>query len=311
MQQSSARRPGTYVLPTPIDAKVPISSRTSTSGPHARSSNPSGLAYNLSHSSPLEQKKEDKDYGDGHLFELSALQVQSILKESNSNNASAGLPPPLAEGLALPQLDVFNASDAKNIKRPAFSGPITSKPSSTKPFSSSSGPITSTELPQLVSGLLSHAPVPQHKTSPRVSPSASPPLVSSPRISELHELPRPPSGFAAKPAAKSHGLVGHSAPLTFRNQEPTTTNKTPPVPSNAATPLPIPRLIVPRSFSIPSSSQRATALHVSKLLESPKVAEKVEDVASSPPLTPISLANAKPVSAVSDVASQSGQVRGD
>ncbi|KAM2975517.1 hypothetical protein FF1_001674 [Malus domestica] len=78
--------------------------------------------------------------------------------------------------------------------------------------------------------------------------------------------------------------------------------------SNAASPLPIPPLIVPRSFSIPSSSQRAMALHVARHLESPQVPGKAEEVAS-PPLTPISLSNLKPVSNVSEVASQSSPIR--
>ncbi|KAK1569235.1 hypothetical protein Q3G72_034200 [Acer saccharum] len=301
--QPSPRKSHTYVLPTPIDLKVPVSSRPSVS--HAGSTNPSGHNHSLSHSLPLEQKKQSKDSGDGHLSELSARKTQSVLKESNINSTSANLPPPLAEGFSLPHLDKFIASDAKKVKRQSFSGPLTSKPLSTKHVISSSGPIIPTELPQLVSGLFSHAPAPQLSTSPRVSPSASPPLVSSPRISELHELPRPPGGLPTKPA-KSYGLVGHSAPLMFRNQEPTAASKIPSLASNTAAPLPTPPLIVPRSFSIPSSSQRAIALHVSKPLESPKMVEKGEDV-SSPPLTPISLSNIKPVSVDPEVGSQSGQ----
>ncbi|XP_031271466.1 uncharacterized protein At2g33490-like [Pistacia vera] len=309
IQQSSIRKSGTYVLPTPIDAKVPIASRPSTSIPFARPTNSSGRTHNPSHSSPLEQKKQDKDYGDGHMSDLSVFKRQSVLKESNINTTSTKLPPPLAEGFSLPQLDAFTSSDTKNNKVKAFSGPMTNKSSSKKPVLSSSGPITSTEPNQQVSVVLFPSPVAQPSTSPRRSPSASPPLVSSPRLSELHELPRPPSGLAGKPA-KSHGLVGHSAPLMSRNQEHTATNKIPSVISSAASPLPIPPLIVPRSFSIPSSGQRAMALHVSKLLESPKVGEKGEEV-SSPPLTPISLVNIKPVSGVSEVAPHSGRIRGD
>ncbi|KAL5793454.1 hypothetical protein ACOSP7_002048 [Xanthoceras sorbifolium] len=300
--QQSPRKSHTYVLPTPIDSKVPFSSRPSVS--HAGPTNPSGRNRNLSHSLPLEQKKQDKDSGDGHLSELSVRKAQSVLKESNSNSTSSQLPPPLAEGFSLPQLDKFNASDTKKFKRQSFSGPLTSKPLSTKQVLSSSGPINPTELPQLVSGLLSQSPAPHPSTSPRVSPSASPPLGSSPKISELHELPRPPGGLPTK-AAKSSGLVGHSAPLMFRNQDPTATSKIPSSASNTAAPLPTPPLIVPRSFSIPSSSQRAMALHVSRFLESPKTVEKAEDV-SSPPLTPISLSNIKPVS----LDSQSGQNQG-
>ncbi|KAG7985025.1 hypothetical protein I3843_03G003700 [Carya illinoinensis] len=273
MQPSSTWRPNTYVLPTPVDAKASSSSRTSTSVPQLM---PSGRTHNLWHSSPLEDKKHEKDSGD----------VVSVLKESNINNTPIVLPPPLAQGISLSQLETVNASDSSKIRRQAFSGPLIGKPGSTKPVLSSSGPIASAELPQVVSGMLSRLPIPQ-PLSPKVSPSASPPLVSSPKISELHELPRPPGNLASKPA-KSHGLLGHSAPLSFRNQEPFGINKIPLEASIAASPLPVPPLIVPRSFSIPSSGQRAMAIQVTKLLDSPQVSGKAEEVAS-PPLTPISL----------------------
>ncbi|KAF5479271.1 hypothetical protein F2P56_000106 [Juglans regia] len=273
MQPSSTRRPNTYVLPTPVDAKASSSSRTSSSVPQLM---PSGRTHNLWHSSPLEDKKHEKDSGDG----------VSVLKESNINNTTIARPPPLAQGISHSQLETFNAYDTSKIKRQAFSGPLIGKPGSTKPVLSSSGPIASAELPQLVSGMPSRLPIPQ-PSSPKVSPSASPPPVSSPKISELHELPRPPGNPASKPA-KSHGLLGHSAPLSFRNQEPFGINKIPLEASTAASPLPIPPSIVPRSFSIPSSGQRAMAMQVAKLLDSPQVSGKAEEVAS-PPLTPISL----------------------
>lgn len=301
LQASTARKSNTYVLPTPIDAKGLISSRTSSTVPVTR---PSGRTHNLWHSSPL----EEKDSGDDNLSGPTFLKAQLVQKESNSNNTSTQLPPPL-EGLTLPQLDTFNASDTKKIKRHAFSGPITSKSSSTKPVLYASGPIASSELPQLVSGMMSRLPNPQ-PSSPKVSPSASPPLVSSPKISELHELPRPPGSFGVKPT-KSSGFVGHSAPLVLRNQEFNVPNKIPSVTSNMASPLPTPPpLVVPRSFSIPSSNQRAMALHVARHLESPQVPGKAEEVAS-PPLTPISLSNLKPVSTVSEVASHSSPIRVD
>lgn len=289
------------MLPTPIDAKGLISSRTSSTVPVTR---PSGRTHNLWHSSPL----EEKDSGDDNLSGQTFLKAQLVQKESNSNNTSTQLPPPL-EGLTLPQLDTFNASDTKKIKRHAFSGPITSKSSTTKPVLYASGPIASSELPQLVSGMLSRLPNPQ-PSSPKVSPSASPPLVSSPKISELHELPRPPGSFGVKPT-KSSGFVGHSAPLVLRNQELNVPNKIPSVTSNMASPLPTPPpLVVPRSFSIPSSNQRAMALHVARHLESPQVPGKAEEGAS-PPLTPISLSNLKQVSTVSEVASHSSPIRGE
>lgn len=283
--QLSPRKSHTYVLPTPTDSKVPIASRHSVS--HTGPANSNARNHNLSHSLPLEQKKQD-DASDDRISEPSIKKAQSVLKESNSNSTSTGrLPPPLAEGFSLPQ---HNASDAKKLRRQSFSGPLASKSMSTKHVSST-GPIARAELPQLFSGLQSQPPAHQPSTSPKISPTASPPLVSSPRISELHELPRPPSsGLPTKPS-KSSSHVGHSAPLVFKNPDGSSaTSRVPSLASNTASPLPTPPLIVPRSFSIPSSSQRAMALHVSKLLESPKA----EDV-SSPPLTPISVSNIKPV----------------
>jgi len=85
-------------------------------------------------------------------------------------------------------------------------------------------------------------------------------------------------------------------------------NKIPLEASSAGSPLPTPPF-VPRSFSIPSSSQRAMAIHVGKLLDSPLAPDKAEDVAS-PPLTPISLSNVKAASTFNEMSSQSGQIGG-
>ncbi|PON95436.1 Arfaptin domain/BAR domain containing protein [Trema orientale] len=296
----STRKSNTYVLPTPTDAKGVVSSRNSSSALHTK---PSGHTHNLWHSSPLEEKRPEKDIGDSTMAGLNTSKAPLVLKE-NSSRTSTQLPPPLAEGLALPQLDTVNTSDAKKIKRQAFSGPLTSKPSSTKPVSSASGPIASTEFLQLASGMISRSQMPQTSSSPKVSPSASPPLASSPRISELHELPRPPGSLAVK-ASRSPGLIGHSAPLVLRNQELNATNRI-----NIASPLPTPPLFVPRSFSIPSSSQREMALHVAKHFESPHGPNKAEDVAS-PPLTPVSLSNISQVPTVSGVTSQSSPIQVD
>lgn len=270
MQKSSTRKFHTYVLPTPNGANASIPSRTSNSAPRSR---PAG--HNLWHSSPLEQKKHNRYFRDDNSVEPTiSKKSESILRESNSNNKKAIKPPPLAEELSRPQPDLIIASDTKKIKRLPFSGPLTSKP-----WSSSSSSLNKPII-----------------ASPKVSPNASPPLVSSPKINELHELPRPPLSLATKPA-RSSALIGHSAPLAFRSQELSSTNRynTPLASSNAgASPLPTPP--VPRSFSIPSSSQRTIALHVEE--------------AASPPLTPISLANVKSMtSTATQVASQSGQSR--
>ncbi|KAF5958624.1 hypothetical protein HYC85_005849 [Camellia sinensis] len=276
MQPSSARKFHSYVLPTPVDAKSSISAKTTSSVLQSRPTSHSGSTQSLWHSSPLEPEKHEKDFADDNSSVPTIPKAQSKLKESSRNNPSVHLPPYLSQGLSLTHSDTHNAYDTKKVKRQAFSGPIiTGKPLPTKPVLSASGPITSTELPQLVSGLLSGVPTLQPpSSSPKVSPSASPPTVSSPKISELHELPRPPGGLTSKPVSSS---IRHSAPLIFRNQEVSQTNKSPAGAFSAASTLPTPPLVVPRSFSIPSSNQRAMALHVAKLLESPQPPEKAEE----------------------------------
>ncbi|GER47516.1 hydroxyproline-rich glycoprotein family protein [Striga asiatica] len=85
-----------------------------------------------------------------------------------------------------------------------------------------------------------------------------------PKISELHELPRPPDSLGP---ARGVFRVG--------------------------SPLPLPQLTVSRSFSIPSSSQRVRAFHSGKLLESSQLVRRGDEAGASPPLTPMSLSNLK------------------
>ncbi|CAN1295849.1 Uncharacterized protein At2g33490 [Linum perenne] len=291
--QKSPRKSNAYVLPRPADTKIPVPSRTSGLTPQTKSTDYAGRA-NLWHSSPLEQKR---DSGEGHLSDLNPWRAHQMQKDSNSSSSSTQLPPPPSEGMSLPQPDSYSASDSKKIKRQSFSGPIIGKNLATKQALSASGPITSTELPQQVSGLLTRIPAYQPSVSPKVSPTASPPL-SSPRISELHELPRPPGILAGKPAKATSSSSGHSAPLVRSNEGYGTTIRSSGG-MTLASPLPIPPLAVSRSFSIPSSSQRGMTLK-----------GKVED-SDSPPLTPISLANLRSAAAVPELFSpRAGQIRG-
>ncbi|GFY87138.1 hydroxyproline-rich glycoprotein family protein [Actinidia rufa] len=272
MQQSSARKYHSYVLPTPIDVKSSTSTRTNSSVMQLRPTSHTGDTQSLWHSSPLEPEKHEKGFTDDNSSVPTIAKAHLNLKAGSSNNLSVQLPPSLAQGLSR---DAHNAYDAKKLKRQAFSGPLT-------------------------------IPTPQpSSSSPKVSPSASPPIASSPRISELHELPRPPGGLASKPVSSS---TGHSAPLVFRNQELSPTNKSPAGAFSTASRLPTPPLTIPRCFSIPSSNQRATARPVAKLLGCPELPEKTEEV-TSPPLTPMSLSNNKLLSTASEVASHSGQIK--
>ncbi|CAI9752573.1 unnamed protein product [Fraxinus pennsylvanica] len=247
--QITAPKINTHVLPTPADAMSSITSSFS-------------------------------------LLSSTATSVGSTkIKERANNRHSLPLPRPLTEGGTAPKSDIQSGSNAREIERHAFSSSLASKSSSNKPILSTSGPIGSSELPQSVSGLLSRVPVSQLSLSVNVSHGAS--YVSSPRISELHELPRPPDSLGSKPMF-SAGALGHSAPPVNRNREASPTNRNPLPSSKEGSSLPLPQLTVPRSLSIPSSGQRALALHAGKLLESSQIEIKTEKVAS-PPLTPISL----------------------
>ncbi|XP_042047177.1 uncharacterized protein At2g33490-like isoform X2 [Salvia splendens] len=254
----------TYALPTPADAKVPT---TSTSIPLSSPKLPAATSKNLWHSSPLDMGRPKKITDD----QFSARKPQTVAEESSIYKHSLPLPP-LTEGAAIPQVDSQIGFDAKNHTRQAFSGPITSKPSFNMPISSN-------DMPQSFSGLLSRPSGSQSPLLVNVTHNASPSLETSPKITELHELPRPPDTFGSKPI-QSIGTLGHSAPLVNRKQEVSPTNRNPFRRPREGSPLPLPQLTVSQSFSIPSSSQRV----------------------ASPPLTPISLLHLK--------SPNSGQIRG-
>lgn len=135
---------------------------------------PTSKTNNLWHSSPLEGMKY----------------TQSVLKESNNNNSK---PTPLPSP---------NSSFShKNTKRYAFSGPLAGSIQSNKSPLSASGPIGLTSLSRPAS-------------TTKVSSLSGGSFVSSPKISELHELPRPPAA-SVKPPIKA----GFSAPLaSFKSQ---------------------------------------------------------------------------------------------
>ncbi|CAL0308233.1 unnamed protein product [Lupinus luteus] len=278
MRPSLSRKFSSYVLPTPVDAKSPITTGSNNPVPSRTRTSLNEPTKNLWHSSPLEQKKYGKTFGDD-LAGSMVRNSQSVLKDSNNNNTTATrLPPPLVDGLLSSNRDDISAY-SKKIKRHAFSGPLTSKsnPWPNKPVS--------IESMELFSGPLLPTPIPQPpSSSPKVSPSASPTLMSSsPKISELHELPRPPTNYPSN--SRLLGLVGHSGPLVSRGQKVSAVNNLL-ASSNTASPLPTPSQAMARSFSIPSSGARVAALHGSRGLEPSHRSSISEDIAS-PPLTPI------------------------
>ncbi|KAK8938680.1 hypothetical protein KSP39_PZI011361 [Platanthera zijinensis] len=176
------------------------------------------------------------------------------------------LPSPTRSPKALPVPTESPILEPKQMKWQAFSGPLMAKSGSKGTFSTNYGPPRS--------------------VSPGLSISNTSPPISSLKIGTLHELPRPPISAAQRGAPAS--LIGHSAPLTSRAQEPRTAGKLFAAVPQTPSPLPAPPAFVPRSFSIPYRGQKRTVGTGNKQLEFPRILNLTEE-AESPPLTPLSL----------------------
>ncbi|KAG6712414.1 hypothetical protein I3842_05G102000 [Carya illinoinensis] len=288
IRQSSTRKLQTYVLPTPVDMKSSISAGSGNPMLHKTEATPSGRTRNLWHSSPLDPKRLEKVLVDERLFGPTDVNAHAVL--DSNNTAYTRLPPP-SDGLLFSHQNTLSASDPKKLKIHAFSGPLKK--------------LVSVEHPHLYSGpLLQTSQLPS--TSPKASPSASPTFMSSPKISELHELPRPPASSTSK-SSRPEGLAGHSAPLGSRDQVLSLINKS--GVSNVPSPLPRPPLIISRSFSIPSSSPSVATSYASKPLKNHHSIEMAEGI-DSPPLTPLDLSRNWPSSAASETVIRAVQIRG-
>ncbi|KAK6922453.1 hypothetical protein RJ641_012960, partial [Dillenia turbinata] len=297
-RQSSTRKYYTYVLPTPVDTKTKKpAEEPSKAVPQTRRESPHGPTHKSWHSIPLEQKKTDKNLGDEELSGPTILNIRSMVGERNKNTVSTRVLSPLAAGLSPTKLEPRAVSDAKKMRRYAYSGPLTRNPDYIKP--SASGPTSSSEHLLPFSGPILRGSL--RSSSRKVSPSTSPPFMSSPRISELHELPRPPSKMPFR-STRPTSLIGHSEPLS-RGHEPPTSS---PMVSNTASPLPAPPQTVARSLSIPSRGLRERKVHMPMLTEAHS--SEMTEAASSPP---ISLTSSPPVSAASESQLQDGQVKGN
>ncbi|KAL5213853.1 hypothetical protein ABZP36_003005 [Zizania latifolia] len=243
-----------YKLPTPADDKNTASARTNRPPHSDQPESKYHMAGNLWHSSPLV-----KD------FKPNSLSSGPVKMTSST------------EGISSPLVYPDSTSDFKKMKREAFSGPIPSKAGLSKPL------FSTTDLRAAIS-TKSYGSVWQSSVAPKFTPRITSLPTTSPRISELHELPRPPANAGtARP-----GLVGYSGPLVSRRQVPHVPTRTSSR-SHTASPLPQPPAAMTRSYSIPSNSQRTPNLTVNKLLESRHSRESSE--VSSPPLTPICLAD--------------------
>nr|ADB54614.1 HRGP [Zea mays] len=235
LRRSATRKLNTYVLPTPND--VGATSQRASGNPTSEPLESKGAF----HSSPLHSSADIRDLGDNNLPSPTRLSnVQSVLKDSNTNKTETRKVLPVGD-LALPSYHDLKTSDNKKVKRGSFSGPIASRP-------------RSTENIDVISAAPRHSSAHQ-PVHMRVSPGNSPPHISSPKIKELHELPRPPVNTSKNIAFPS--LVAHSAPLA-----PNPASLTPKVQDHfrtkqtlqrTASPLPTPPPgSIARSFSIPS-----------------------------------------------------------
>lgn len=235
-----------YKLPTPIDDKYPRSA----------------VIHRSHHSA---QFFESKASAGENLWHSSPL-----AKDYKASTMHSG-------PIKLPSSSDFS----KKLKRESWSGPIPSKARSSKPFSQSDHKSSIGHPRVMTSKSHVHARQPSS-----VSPKMSPLSTVSPKISELHELPRPPANV--EPLRPS-GLVGYSGPLVSKRQAPMPPARVSLTTSHTASPLPRPPSSLARSYSIPSNSKRTPLITVNKLLEARNSRESSE--VSSPPLTPLSLAD--------------------
>ncbi|KAL3834000.1 hypothetical protein ACJIZ3_008736 [Penstemon smallii] len=263
---SPSRKFNSYVLPTPDEAKSSVW-KSDNEAPQTRQA-----AGNLWHSSPLDLNKYEKLQANDKFSGPIILDTKSLLEESN-NTKPTQLPPPLSQCLSLKQYDPSVASHDKKVKRQAFSGPLTVEPWPNNPGFSASGPIVSSGYPPPFSGSLLRTPLARPTSAPLLSARLSPTYVSSPKISELHEHPRPPPHLASRiPSNRST----HSVPLMSNSNEMTAARV------SASTLL--------------NSSWRSNRSIIRVPLEG---SSKMADDTSSPPLTPISLRNIQPTSPTS------------
>ncbi|WVZ75244.1 hypothetical protein U9M48_023320 [Paspalum notatum var. saurae] len=252
MKPSSAKH--SYKLPTPVDDKNPSLVGAHRSHHSQQFESKPRVTVNPWHSSPL--MKDFKP--SGHVKMPSSIEGMSTFSQS--------------------------VSDYKKMKRESWSGPIPSKPGLSKPASLNDHR-SSMAYHVMPGNAQGHSQQPS-SVSPKVSSKMLPHPTRSPKISELHELPRPP---ASVESLRPSGLVGYSGPLVSKRQTqiPAAPARVSPTASQTPSPLPLPPATLTRSYSIPSNSQRIPIITVNRLLEARYSREDI----SSPPLTPLSLAD--------------------
>ncbi|RWV91944.1 hypothetical protein GW17_00045726 [Ensete ventricosum] len=251
MQPLSTERLYTYALPTPVNVKSSTSTGPTNSISASGVENKGACSTQLWHSSP--SNFLGNNYRDVELPSPTSLPIkQSVFKESKTVGSPIRMPSACTEGM-LSQLITSNISDSKKIGRQVFSGPLTSKPLPSKPASFTNNSMSSVE----------HLPGVPAKPTSIPTPKLSVPPVTSPRMNELHELPRPPIGCGKH--LGSFNLIGHSALLVPRGQGANATSKQLPISSCIATPLPEPPGVMVRSFSIPSNGRKSNSTDIKSL----------------------------------------------
>eukprot|EP01018_Ginkgo_biloba_P015433 Gb_17844 [translate_table: standard] len=290
LEASANKNVHTYALPTPVGGRsTRVTGGTNNSAIGMKLSGGGGAVNFQWNTSPLEQcnasAKSDTNLCNSEnsisgplMRQSNIVKGQSVSEESTTRTRARPMPlPSSVEKVPLLRSDGPVLSDVKRIKRHSHSGPLIGKSCSSKSVVCSSGPLPSLQVePLSESGPVSRCPKSCTYASPKMSPSLSPSHLSPPRISELHELPRPPSdlGQPLKPTSS----LAHSAPLVARrSQEPSTVKMPGKTISKPASPLPPPPPgLVTRSLSIPSFGQRGQSQQI-------RITEEV----SSPPLKPI------------------------
>eukprot|EP01018_Ginkgo_biloba_P011643 Gb_37066 [translate_table: standard] len=119
---------------------------------------------------------------------------QFVFEESTTRTRARPMPlPSSVEKVPLLRSDAPVVFESKRIRRHAHSSPLIGKSYSRKSVVCNSGPLPSLQVEPLSKlGPISHCPKSCIYVSPKTSLSLSPHHLSPPRISELHELPRPP-----------------------------------------------------------------------------------------------------------------------
>ncbi|KAG6512525.1 hypothetical protein ZIOFF_030646 [Zingiber officinale] len=272
----SAKTAYTYALPTPLDVRSSTSTSSGNSLYGTLSESKGGRTTQHWHSSPLPPNMIGKDSQDVELPSPTSFSREpSVLKESNSISNPTRMPSTISKGV-LSKLIPMNEFDSKLSETQTFSVPLTSKPLSSKQALFASKSMSSMEvLPEVFAK-------PKNISTPKLSvprkgfPNASSPL-TSPRINELHELPRPPTDYAKHRSSTS---IGHSAPLVSRGQEVCATSKPTSFLSYTAAPLPKPPGVMARSFSIPSTVQKSNS-KVAKPLDLPHSQKTITHTSST------------------------------